>query len=46
VIEFLNGHMVAEVLGIEVKQYVGEGVKALVPRVIGQTPLRWCAKHH
>lgn len=37
VIEFLNGQMIAEVLGIEVKQYVGEGVKTLVPRVIGQT---------
>lgn len=37
VIEFLNSQMIAEVLGIEVKQYVGEGVKTLVPRVIGQT---------
>jgi hypothetical protein len=37
VIEFLNGQMFAEVLGIEVRQYVGEGVKTLVPRVIGQT---------
>ena len=38
VIEFLNGQMnPAEVIGIEVKQYVGEGVKTLVPRVIGQT---------
>jgi hypothetical protein len=37
VIEFLNGQMIAEVLGIEVKQYVGEGVRTLVPRVIGQT---------
>ena len=37
VIEFLNGQMLAEVLGIEVRQYVGEGVKTLVPRVIGQT---------
>jgi hypothetical protein len=36
-IEFLNGQMLAEVLGIEVRQYVGEGVKTLVPRVIGQT---------
>lgn len=27
----------AEVIAIEVKQYVGEGVKTLVPRVIGQT---------
>jgi hypothetical protein len=37
VIEFLNSQMIAEVIGIEVKQYVGEGVKTLVPRVIGQT---------
>jgi hypothetical protein len=37
VIEFMNSQMIAEVLGIEVKQYVGEGVKTLVPRVIGQT---------
>jgi len=27
----------AEVLAIEVKQYVGEGIRTLVPRVIGQT---------
>ncbi len=26
-----------EVLGIELRQYVGQGIKALVPRVIGQT---------
>jgi len=38
VVEFLNGQMdPAEVIAIEVKQYVGEGVKTLVPRVIGQT---------
>ena len=37
VIEFLNGQMSAEVLGIEVKQYVGEGVTTLVPRLVGQT---------
>jgi hypothetical protein len=38
VIEFLNSQMnPAEVIGIEVKQYVGEGVKTLVPRVVGQT---------
>jgi hypothetical protein len=39
VVEFLNGQMnPAEVLAIEVKQYLGaEGVKTLVPRVIGQT---------
>lgn len=40
VIEFLNDQMnPAEVLAIEVKQYLGdqEGVRTLVPRVLGQT---------
>ena len=38
VIEFLNQQMdPAEVLAIEVKQFVGEDLKALVPRVLGQT---------
>ena len=38
VVEFLNGQMdPAEVLAIEVKQFVGEDLKALVPRVLGQT---------
>ncbi len=38
VVEFLNEQMTpAEVIAIEVKQYVGEGVKTLVPRIIGQT---------
>lgn len=38
IVEFLNEQMdPAEVLAIEVKQYVGEGLKTLVPRVIGQT---------
>lgn len=38
VVEFLNGQMdPAEVLAIEVKQFVGEGMKTLVPRVVGQT---------
>ena len=38
VVEFLNTQMTpAEVLAIEVKQYVGEGLRTLVPRVIGQT---------
>ena len=38
VIEFLNGQMSpAEVLGIEVKQYIGENLKTLVPRVVGLT---------
>jgi hypothetical protein len=38
VVEFLNGQMdPAEVLAVEIKQFVGEGLKTLVPRVIGQT---------
>jgi hypothetical protein len=38
IVEFLNVQMdPAEVLALEVKQYVGEGWKTLVPRVIGQT---------
>ncbi len=37
VVEFLNEQMMAEVIAIEVKQYVGDGLRTLVPRVIGQT---------
>ena len=38
VVEFLNKQMdPAEVLAVEIKQYVREGMKTLVPRVIGQT---------
>jgi hypothetical protein len=38
VVEFLNGQMdPAEVLAIEVRQFVAEGLRALVPRVLGQT---------
>lgn len=39
VVEFLNGQMSpADVIAIEIKQYVGaDGVKTLVPRVIGET---------
>lgn len=38
IVEFLNGQMdPAEVLAIEIKQFVGEGMKTLVPRVVGQT---------
>jgi hypothetical protein len=38
VVEFLNGQMnPAEVLAIEVRQYVGNGVRTLVPIVVGQT---------
>lgn len=38
VVEFLNEQMdPAEVLAVEIKQYVGQGMKTLVPRVFGQT---------
>jgi hypothetical protein len=38
VVEFLNGQMdPAVVLALEVKQFVGQGMKTLVPRVLGQT---------
>jgi hypothetical protein len=38
IIEFLNEQMSpAEVLGVEVKQYVSESQTAYVPRVVGQT---------
>jgi hypothetical protein len=38
IVEFLNQQMdPAEVLALELRQYVGEGLKTLVPRVIGNT---------
>ena len=38
VIEFLNRKMPdLEVLGVEIPQYVGEGLRTLVPRVVGRT---------
>ena len=38
IVEFLNSQMKrTEVLAIEITQYVGEDMSALVPRVIGQT---------
>lgn len=37
VVEFLNEQMTAEVIAIEVRQYVGEGLRTLVPRMVGQT---------
>ena len=38
IVEFLNEQMdPAEVLAIEVRQYAGEGVKVLVPTLIGRT---------
>ena len=38
VIEFLNRFMdPVEVLGVEIRHYRGQGIRALVPRVVGQT---------
>ena len=38
IVEFLNAQMSpADVLAVEIKQYVGEGLQTLVPRIIGQT---------
>lgn len=38
IVEFLNGQMdPAEVLAIEIKQFVGERLRMLAPRLIGQT---------
>jgi hypothetical protein len=38
IVEFLNVQMdPAEVLALEVKQYMGQGLKTLVPKIIGQT---------
>jgi hypothetical protein len=38
IVEFLNEQMdPAEVLAVEVQQYVGQGLKTLVPRVVGRT---------
>ncbi len=38
IVEFLNEQMdPAEVLALEIKQYIGQNLKTMVPRVIGQT---------
>lgn len=38
IVEFLNVQMdPAEVLALEIKQYVGDGLQTLVPRIFGQT---------
>ena len=40
IVEFLNNQMdPAEVLALEIKQFVGQGMKTLVPRLIGQTAM-------
>jgi len=46
IIEFLNEQMnPAEVLGVEVVQYVGDGQQVLVPRLVGRTSSAVAAKH-
>ena len=41
IVEFLNNQMdPVEVLAVDIRQYVGKGLKALVPRVIGETQKR------
>lgn len=46
VVEFLNTQMdPAEVLALEVRQFVGEDLRTLVPRVIGQTAEARQRKH-
>jgi hypothetical protein len=45
IVEFLNQQMKsAEVLAVEIKQFTGQGLQTLVPRVIGQTAEAECAK--
>lgn len=40
IIEFLNSKMQdIEVLGVELRQYVGNSLRAMVPRIIGQTEM-------
>ncbi|MBD2167559.1 hypothetical protein H6G04_24540 [Calothrix membranacea FACHB-236] len=41
IVEFLNQQMnPAQVLAVEIKQYVGQNLKTLVPRVIGQVTVK------
>jgi hypothetical protein len=45
IVEFLSAQMdPAEVLAIEVKQYVGQGIRALVPRLVGRMAQRQLAR--
>jgi len=45
IVEFLNEQMdPAEVLAVEIRQFVGEGIKTLVPKLIGQTAAAQRAK--
>ena len=45
IIEFLNGQMnPAEIIGIEIKQFVGQQSRTLVPKVVGQTSISQSVK--
>ena len=45
IIEFLNGQMnPAEVLGVEIKRYTGEGYQCFIPAVVGKTAEAQAAK--
>src|SRR5206468_2184515 len=45
VVEFLNSQMTpAEVLAVEIRQYVGSGLRTLVPRLLGQTTQKLSAR--
>jgi hypothetical protein len=47
IIEFLDGQMnQAEVLGVEIRQYVGPGMRTLVPRGVGKTAQAGQRKRH
>ncbi|MEW5939740.1 MAG: hypothetical protein AB1750_08780 [Chloroflexota bacterium] len=46
-VEFLNEQMTSvEVLAVEAKQFVGEGISAIAPRLIGMTETAREVKHH
>lgn len=46
IVEFLNGQLdPAEVLAVEIRQYVSGDLRTLVPRVIGRTEQAQSAKH-
>jgi len=46
-VEFLNEKMSdIEVFAVEVKQFLGDGQKAIVPRLLGMTEIARAGKHH
>lgn len=45
IVEFLNETMIpTEVLAVELKQFIGEGIRTIVPRVLGQTTVAEVSK--